>query len=776
MQKDRYRYFRIEARELLEALGRGILELERAPGDKPAVAKLLRHAHTLKGAARVVQQGEIGDLAHAAEDVLGPHRDAGTPEVAHEAIEELLRIVDAMGAKVSALGAPAPSVRPEPFDSSRFAASAQDRLGAAGAESKDPAPPARPPSTSTATSTSTSTSTSTANANANPSAAPPPSVRPEPFDSSRFAASAQDRLRAAGAESKGAAPESRGDPFDTVRVDLADMDALLDAVIESGVQATGLRRQLDRLDHAAEIARALSDQLAPRRGDGELGGPAALRLRSLADDLRRALDEAQRGLAARADRTQREIAVVRNAADRLRLVPARAIFGPLQRAVRDAARALGREVAFEPAGGEVRVDANVLGAVRDALLHVVRNAVAHGIEPPEVRARAGKPPQGKVRLEVRRSGKRVAFACHDDGAGVNLAAVRRVAAQKSLAPPDVLARFDADALCALLLRGGLSTAAEVDAVSGRGVGLDVLRDAAARLGAAVALRTEAGKGTTVEVAVPVSLSAITALLVEVAGATVAVPLDAVRETLYLEPSRIARSGEGAAIAHGGALVPFVPLERLLGRVVPPAPRRFWSALLVGEGAAVVALGADRLLGTADVIARPLPDFVEAEPTVAGAALDAEGNPHLVLDPAGLVAAATSAAAATALDAARPAERPPILVIDDSLTTRMLEQSILESAGYDVEVATSAEEALEKARLRRYGIFVVDVEMPGMDGFEFVRVTRADARLSATPAILVTSRSAPEDLRRGMESGASEYIVKGEFDQGRLLAAIRKLVG
>ncbi|MFL5263111.1 MAG: Hpt domain-containing protein, partial [Anaeromyxobacteraceae bacterium] len=333
MQKDRYRYFRIEARELLDALGRGILELERTPGDKPAVAKLLRHAHTLKGAARVVQQAEIGNLAHAAEDVLGPHRDAGTPEVAHEAIEELLRIVDDMAERVSVLGAPAtPSVRPE--------RSAAESKGA-------PAPP-------------------------------PPSVRPE--------------RGGVAAESKGADP--KGDPFDTVRVDVADMDALRDAVIESGVQATGLRRQLGRLDHAAEIARALSDQLAPRRGDGELGGPAALRLRSLADDLRRALDEAQRALAARADRTQREIAVVRNAADRLRLVPARAIFGPLERAVRDAARALGRDVAFEPRGGEVRVDANVLGAVRDALLHVVRNAVAHGIEPAEVRARAGTPPQG----------------------------------------------------------------------------------------------------------------------------------------------------------------------------------------------------------------------------------------------------------------------------------------------------------------------------------------------------------------------------------------------
>jgi two-component system chemotaxis sensor kinase CheA len=160
--------------------------------------------------------------------------------------------------------------------------------------------------------------------------------------------------------------------------------------------------------------------------------------------------------------------------------------------------------------------------------------------------------------------------------------------------------------------------------------------------------------------------------------------------------------------------------------------------------------------------------------VAGATLDAEGNPQLVLDPSGLVQAAENQSGVT-----RPSERrarPPILVIDDSLTTRMLEQSILESAGYEVELATSAEEALEKARLRRYGLFVVDVEMPGMDGFEFVTKTRADPLLQAIPAVLVTSRNAPEDKLRGERAGAYAYIVKGEFDQGHLLGTIRTLIG
>jgi two-component system chemotaxis sensor kinase CheA len=228
------------------------------------------------------------------------------------------------------------------------------------------------------------------------------------------------------------------------------------------------------------------------------------------------------------------------------------------------------------------------------------------------------------------------------------------------------------------------------------------------------------------------------------------------------------------LSHEGAAVRFVPLARLLGR---PAPRirkrRAWSAVLVTSGERVVALGADRLLGTSEVVVHPLPRFVGAHPAVAGAALDDDGTPRLVLDPAGLVAAAEAEGAPE--EAGPSPGTAPILVVDDSLTTRRLEQSILESAGYEVELAASAEEALDKAAARRFGLFVVDVEMPGMDGYEFVRKTRADPRLAATPALLVTSRGAPEDRRRGMEAGARGYIVKSEFDQGRLLATIRELM-
>jgi two-component system chemotaxis sensor kinase CheA len=328
---------------------------------------------------------------------------------------------------------------------------------------------------------------------------------------------------------------------------------------------------------------------------------------------------------------------------------------------------------------------------------------------------------------------------------------------------------------ALLGIGGLTTSASVTDLSGRGIGLDVVRATTSRLKGEFHIRSELGRGTTVEVQVPVSIASIQGLLVEVSGGAVVIPLDCVRQTLRVNDSAIARSASGQSIVHDAAVIPFVPLDRTLRRPASAHRRsRTWSAVVVHAGGHAVAVGVDRLLGTANIVMRALPTLMEVDPMIAGASLDAEGNPQLVLDPKGLIAAAERGLQ-VGRDEPAPV-RAPVLVVDDSLTTRMLEQSILESAGYEVELAVSAEDAIEKVRERRYSLFVVDVEMPGMDGFDFVAKVRADPALRDIPAILVTSRSAPEDRRRGEQVGAEAYIVKGEFDQGLLLKTIRRLVG
>jgi len=305
------------------------------------------------------------------------------------------------------------------------------------------------------------------------------------------------------------------------------------------------------------------------------------------------------------------------------------------------------------------------------------------------------------------------------------------------------------------------------------VGLDVAREAASRLGAQIAIQTRSGAGTTVEIVVPVSLSSVDALVVEAAGARAAIPMDAVVRTMRLARSEIARSPDGDAIFFEGGLIPFAPLSRFLGEDEGSrTPRETLSVVVFTGNGRRAALGVDRLLEGTTVLVRAFPALAPVDPILAGVSIDVDGNPRPVLDPEGLEEAARRAERA----APRPASpRAPILVVDDSLTTRMLEQSILESAGYTVELATSGEEALEKARGQPYALFLVDVEMPGMDGFELLERLQSDPALRGIPSILVTSRSSPEDRRRGAQAGARAYVVKSEFDQVDLLRRIGSLM-
>jgi two-component system, chemotaxis family, sensor kinase CheA len=681
MSKDPYRYFRIEARELLEGLGASVLELEKLPSDKDVVGRLLRLAHTLKGASRVVKLGPIAEGAHAIEDVLAPFRE-GLSEVPQPDLNRLLELLDGIGARIASI---------------------------------DPA--------------------------AEPEKTVPTQV-----------------------------PE---EPQETVRVEVDEVDGLLESLTEATVLVNALGRQGGNLEHAMHLVHGMIGQLAPKRGaNGALPEVehALAKARASADELGELLGRIRLEVVNGVVQVDRELAEVRDAGNRLRLLPASSILPSLERAARDAAQALGKRIEFHASGGDLRLDAHVLIALRDALIHVVRNAAAHGIEDEAGRAKAHKTLVGQIALSVERRGHRVAVLCRDDGRGVDLEAVRRAAVRRGLAPPT-----DTRDACRLLLQGGLTTTSTVTEVSGRGVGLDVVREVTTRLKGEASLRSEPGLGATLEISVPASLSSLVALVVEAAGVAASVPLDAVRRTLRLADSDIAHSRVQDSIVYEGNVIPFLPLAKALRRPAG-APRRMRqsSAVVVASGTTLAAVGVDRLLGTARIVVRPLPAHTAVDAVVAGASLDAEGHPQLVLDPDGLVAAARAGQGAR--HPADTSPRLPVLVVDDSLTTRMLEQSILESAGYEVELATSAEEALGKAKGRRYLLFVVDVEMPGMDGFDFVMRTRADPVLRDTPAILVTSRGSGEDRQRGRDVGARGYIVKGEFDQGHLLETIRGLVG
>lgn len=680
MTKDPYKYFRTEAREILDGLSQGALDLEKGEADKQRVGDLLRLAHTLKGAARVVKQPDIADLAHAVEDILSPYREI-QGSVPGEQAGAMLHLLDRITSRLVTLDAPAQS----------------------------------------------------------PTAAPP-------------------------------RPRSE-EPFETVRVEVEDVEELLGSLSQANMHFTALQGGVNTLGRARELAGAIVRQLhsLSQNSNGSTDG----KLRRLADDLLDSLGRQERGFTSGMERLERELSQTRERANRLRLLPSSAIFPSLARAARDAAFSLGKPVEWQASGGDIRLEAQVLVVIRDALLHLVRNAVAHGIEAEGARAAAGKPPMGHVEIKIQRRGNRVVFLCRDDGGGIDVAAVRRAAVRKG-----AISAADADSLgleeaIHLILHAGVSTTETVTGISGRGIGLDVVRSTVEQLKGKISVETT-GRGTTVEVCVPVSVTSVEALMVESAGMMAAIPLEAARRTMRISSQEIAVSGNQRLITFDGQAVPFLELSEALGRQTSAAAgRRSWPCVIVSSGSAVAAVGVDRLFGMSTVLVRSAPAVAGVQPVVAGACLDAEGNPQLVLDPENLMRVAHQACVPASPP--RGTVRPPILIVDDSLTTRMVEQSILESAGHRVELATSAEEALEKAHRQPFGLFLVDVEMPGMNGFEFIAKTREDPVLKEIPAILVTSRNSADDRRRGQEAGARAYIVKSEFNQDYLLQTIEQLM-
>ena len=675
MQKDRYKYFRIEAREILDGLAQGVIDLEKGVS-APLVDRLLRLAHTLKGAARVVGQDEIAEHSHALEDLLMPCRAEG--HASEERVAELLRALDGIEACLAALS-PAPAA---------------------------PTPPVAP---------------------SEPAVIPTPVIAPMPGEES----------------------------LETARVELADLEGLLQSVTEARVHLEGISDHAETLSQLLRATRLLTDSL-----DG--------RTRALGERPCEELGALQRRMGRSLSLARQEFDEIRERASALRLLPATMLTSRLDRAVRDAAQTLGKHVRFEAFGGETRLDGHLLLSFRDALVHVVRNAVDHGIESPAEREAARKPAQGRVQLRIERQGTHVLLVCEDDGRGIDPAVVREAALRRGLVVPD-----DPDALLQTVLLPGFSTAPQVTAISGRGVGLDVLSETLRRFKGELTLRNVQGQGLQLTIRVPMHLSAIEGLAVEASGQIAHLPFGAVRRTVRVAEAEIRRGGSGVGLIFDGKLLPFCPLAELLG--MPPAKDpSAWTVVIVETHGRWAAVGVDRLLGTQELLIRPLPEAIPAQPLLEGVVFDPEGIPQPVLDPGGLIDGVELHARAPVR--AESPRRKPILIIDDSLTTRMLEQSILESAGYEVDLAVSAEEGLLKAAEREYGLFVVDVEMPGMNGFAFVEFTQSDARLQAVPSILMTSLSSPEDRQRGAEVGAKAYMVKGEFDQAYFLQAIHGLMG
>jgi two-component system chemotaxis sensor kinase CheA len=804
--------FSAEAREHLEGISSGLMELEKDPGRPGLLDGIRRTAHSLKGSAASLGLADVEALSHAIEDSLagfdasvGISADAVQAALdAVEAIEEALAIADTGGEpRISALqallaalghgGAAAPSSRtpaPSRTRTVRAERAGLTALAALEADLKRLCAPVKAGERRKLA--EQAVAAARALAAELPAAAPIATRIAESFE--RLASGGDGGARAAAAAAGGlvelrrALERGGGDPAvispgagtgagdKSIRVLASTLDSLARQLELLALAESRHQRRARELSAAESAAREAINGLEQAShairlagvtaGRPELDG-AVQRLRGVIADLRRLARDGQRD----AEQQRLAGAVLREDLRALRMVPAALILEPLRRAVRDVAGRLGKQVELELSGAEVRLDRRVVDELRDPLLHMVRNAVDHGIEDPEARRAAGKAAAGRLRVRVEPRGSRIGVLVEDDGAGLDVAAVREAAVRKGVIAAEAAARLSDAEAARLVFQPGLSTAREVTAVSGRGVGLDVVLSTAQRLQGSIDVRHEPGRGTRFELELPLTLAATSALLFRIGREAAALPADGVERVLLLSPADVGTVAGRPMVKVGDQQLPFAPLAQLLG--LPPGegrPHRMQPALVVVLGAQRAVVAVDEVLGQQDVVVSSLGSRAAKIAHLAGASVLDDGRVVGVLATAEILRRVQPAASRAA-----GASRPRVLIADDSLTTRAAMKAVLELAGFAVVPAADGEEAFALIRDQGCQVVVSDVQMPRLDGLALTRRLKADPRLRSIPVILITSLGSPEDRAAGLEAGADGYLVKREVERGMLLELVRQLL-
>lgn len=739
--------FDLEHKDHLAAIRNALRDAE-ATGDAPDLVDIHRRAHSLKGAARAVDLPEVEAISHRLEaafiavqkgEIPLDAANVGVFRRALDAIEDLVAWSLQGGGEVETAGVLADL----------------DALAAGGRGGRSPAPapaPASPPR----------------------AASRPPRQREPAGDADsaglvRIAAQGLERLS------------------ETASALLPEVEAQAGL----GEQLRAMRQEWRALDRAwrhlrvqlgrgARLDARLEDGTDTLDGRGAL--PALMAFERRFRSLGGALDSAHRSHDRLLWSMRRWGGGFQQDMRRLRMLPAENQLSGLGRMVRDISRAEGKEVEVDVRGLEVEADRNVLQRLKDPILHIARNAISHGIETPAERLALGKRPAARVTIAASVEGSRLRLRIEDDGRGLDRAAILRKAAERGLIDADELSgaeEIPLERLTEFLFHPGFSTALRTTELAGRGMGLAIARREVERLQGNLTIADRPEGGTAVTIEVPLSLLSQRLVFVAVQDQILAIPsADVVR--LRTTTAESLFSGVGTPMIRiAEEEIPVTSLAALLGMEAPvvPTAERSLSLVVVRAADRRLALAVDRFVATRETVVTAAEETGLDSGRYLGTVLMDDGGPALVLNISGLMPLPGSVLPPPA----RPAEevtpaRAHILVVDDSITTRTLEKSILEAHGYRVTLCVDGREALERlSEGMEVGLIISDVEMPRMDGFALLQAVKADKRLEEIPVILVTSRASDEDRERGLRLGADAYIVKTRFDQNELLAGIRRLL-
>ncbi|MEI6308612.1 MAG: hybrid sensor histidine kinase/response regulator [bacterium] len=750
--------FQVEAEEHLQAITDALLRLEQ--GHPPAetaslVEQAFREMHSLKGAARAVNLGEVATLCQSMETTLAAWKKGElTPEPSlFDQLHRGLDQVRALLAIAPPVREPAPTIEPEE-ETSFF-----------------------PPDQSIPISRE----------------APPPPSQLNAVNGPRFPVPGQEDL---GPQTKAATLFHAPSSSLTIRVSATKLDQLLLEAEEllsaklAWSQRTGdLREILVLLEQWRKEQRAsspvypsspktlhrITDSPVKNKSDSlrEWDQNVQATLASRLASLELAMQEDVRFLSGMVDQLLEE-------AKKLLLLPCATLLSIFPKLVRDLSREQKKEVELRIQGGEVEIDKRILEEIKDPLIHLLRNAIDHGIERPESRIAAGKPSTGTIRLHVTQVGNKVEVLVADDGAGIDPRQVLTSAVSHGLLGEEESQALSQREAMALVFRSDVSTKERVTEISGRGLGLAIVREKAEKLGGQASVESRLGQGSSFRLLLPITLARFRGVLVSSDGRMLVIPTAHVERVLRVHQEEVRKVEGKEMLALGGEPLALVRLGEVLGflSAVPrTVPAAIFPVLILTAAGERIAFQVDQIHSEQEVLVKSLGKQLARVRNVAGATVLGTGRIAPILNVSDLLKSAkkTAGAAPRLEPVATKRRRASILVVEDSVTSRMLLKNILEAAGYSVRTAVDGMDGWTTLKSEPSDLVVSDVDMPRMDGFALTQAIRGDPKVSNLPVVLVTGKETREDRERGIDAGANAYIIKSSFDQGNLLEVIRGLL-
>lgn len=764
--------FRTIARERLDRMNNAFVELEKNPANDAASVLVMREIHTLKGEARLMGFVDVNLVAHRTEDLLVKAKGAGFRQDAslNSAILQGFDVIAFLLDKQAGQGKAGMDLREFLETVSRLlnetASGPSPTLQAAAPA----APAAPPPPTSTVSPPAEPAAAPSAPAGqprapGAPAAGPPPLAEQETEEVAERSSTLLD-LRA----------ES------TIRVNTSRLDALTYLAGEMMHRQLLTERMLlelsQTIDRARRAIQGIGASSLTEEGGAEQLAQAGPPLREKLAAVAALHDACSKSLLA----TRNEVLVSRdclgeleNTLRELRLLPLSSLWGRYPRAVRDLAVEQHKEVQLSMSGGEIELDKQVLDLIGEPLLHLVRNAVDHGIEAPEERKHKNKPAGGTIAFSARQYGTHVEIVVEDDGRGLDLDGIRRTAVTRGIWTAEQAAACSDAELSRLVCQAGFSTRSKVSDISGRGIGLDVVKDRIEGLGGSVRMESQPGQGLQVVLSVPISVALMRALVMDVGPEQTAIPSQAVVTVAEVTRDNLIPAGNGVAMRVGDSFVDLHDLPTLLG-LAPSSP-----AFEPGDRIVIVqfrgrslGLRVKRVIGELDVVQRSLDRFLEGMRLFMGAAILEHSQPLLILNVAELVRLADGEAGPAPVRA--PARQGSVLLVEDSELTRDMIQEILAGSGLRVIEAANGQEALRRIQSQRPDLVVTDIEMPIMDGYELIRELRQASATKDLPIVVLTSLDSTEQKQRAAALGADAYLVKKTFRKEALLETVLRFLG